>query len=493
MSNLTTIVIFGASGDLTRRKLIPALFHLYRKKRLWERWRIVGISRSPMSDEEFRQLVKGGVEEFARFDYEEDEWEAFSQKVFYMPGDLTHLNDLRRLDEMLLEEEQDAGQAHRMYYLSIAPRLYDSALANLGAADMVSEKRGWRRIVIEKPFGHDLPSARALNKAVYDVLDESQIYRIDHYLGKETVQNIMVFRFANSLFEPVWNRNYIDHVQITAAETVDVGHRAGFYDGIGVVRDMMQNHMLQLLALVAAEPPASFDADALRNEKVKVLKAVRPITPHEVDKHTVRGQYRSYRDAEGVAEKSQTSTFAAIRFYVDNWRWQGVPFYLRSGKALAKKTTAITIFFKEPPHVMFPMPPDAHISKNQLTICIQPDEGIHFSFQAKVPDSPARMRTVDMDFNYDDAFGPTAIPDAYERLLLDVIKGDPSLFTRGDSIELAWELIDPILHGWELNNAPPLSFYESGSWGPIEADRLLAEDGDKWSDGCQQDRNNHHL
>jgi glucose-6-phosphate 1-dehydrogenase len=350
---------------------------------------------------------------------------------------------------------------------------------------MVREDRGWRRVVIEKPFGHDLPSARALNEAVYEVLDESQIYRIDHYLGKETVQNIMVFRFANSLFEPVWNRNYIDHVQITAAETVDVGHRAGFYDGIGVVRDMMQNHMLQLLALVAAEPPASFDADALRNEKVKVLKAVRPITPHEVDKHTVRGQYRSYRDAEGVAEKSETATFAAIRFYVDNWRWQGVPFFLRSGKALAKKTTAISIFFKEPPHVMFPMPPDAHISKNQLTICIQPDEGIHFSFQAKVPDSTARMRTVDMDFNYDDAFGPTAIPDAYERLLLDVIKGDPSLFTRGDSIELAWELIDPILQGWELSNAPPLSFYESGSWGPIEAERLLAEDGDKWSDGCQ--------
>jgi glucose-6-phosphate 1-dehydrogenase len=486
MTNLTTIVIFGASGDLTRRKLIPALFHLYRKKRLWERWRIVGISRSPMSDDEFRQSMRGGIEEFARFDYEEDEWEAFSQRVFYLPGDLTHLEDLKRLDEMLLEEEQDAGQAYRMYYLSIAPRLYESALSNLGAADMVSEERGWRRIVVEKPFGHDLPSARALNEAVYNVLDESQIYRIDHYLGKETVQNIMVFRFANSLFEPVWNRNYIDHVQITAAETVDVGHRAGFYDGIGVVRDMMQNHMLQLLALVAAEPPASFDADALRNEKVKVLKAVRPITAHEVDKNTVRGQYRSYRDAEGVAEKSQTATFAAIRFYVDNWRWQGVPFYLRSGKALAKKTTAITIFFKEPPHVMFPMPPDAHISKNQLTICIQPDEGIHFSFQAKVPDSQARMRTVDMDFNYDDAFGPTAIPDAYERLLLDVIKGDPSLFTRGDSIELAWELIDPIMQGWELSNAPPLSFYESGSWGPIEADRLLAEDGDKWSDGCQQ-------
>lgn len=485
MTNLTTIVIFGASGDLTRRKLIPALFHLYRKKRLWERWRIVGVSRSPMSNEEFRQKMKEGVQEFARFDYDEEEWKAFEQGLQYVAGDLTQLEDLKRLDEMLVEGEGEGGLAHRLYYLSIAPRLYESALATLGDADMVSEETGWRRVVIEKPFGHDLPTARALNEAVYEVLDESQIYRIDHYLGKETVQNIMVFRFANSLFEPVWNRNYIHHVQITAAETVDVGHRAGYYDGVGVVRDMMQNHMLQLLTLVAMEPPASFDADALRNEKVKVLKAVRPITQHEVGQQTVRGQYRSYRDAKGVAEKSQTPTFAAIRYYIDNWRWQGVPFYLRSGKALAEKTTAITIFFKEPPHVMFPMPPDAHITKNTLSICIQPNEGIHFSFQAKVPDSIARMRTVNMEFDYDDAFGQTAVPDAYERLLLDVIKGDASLFTRGDSIELAWELIDPILHGWEQNNAPPLTFYESGNWGPIEAERLLAEDGGKWSIGCR--------
>ena len=311
-------------------------------------------------------------------------------------------------------------------------------------------------------------------------MKESQIYRIDHYLGKETVQNIMVFRFANSLFEPVWNRNYIDHVQITAAETVDVGHRAGYYDGVGVVRDMMQNHMLQLLALVAVEPPASFEADALRNEKVKVLKSIRPIQPHEVAKYTVRGQYRRYRDAEGVAPKSETATYAEICFYIDNWRWQGVPFHLRSGKALAEKVTNITIVFKEPPHLMFPLPPGAHIPPNHLSICIQPDEGIHFSFQAKVPDTAAEMRSVDMSFHYADSFGPTAIPEAYERLLLDVIKGDASLFTRGDAIELAWSLIDPILEGWQSEYAPPLAFYESGSWGPV----LIGREDFNWIYSC---------
>ncbi|MFN2138655.1 MAG: glucose-6-phosphate dehydrogenase [Candidatus Promineifilaceae bacterium] len=484
MNHITTIVIFGASGDLTHRKLIPALFHLARKKRLWDQWRIVGVSRSKMSDEEFRDGLGVACREYARFDYDMDEWEAFITHVSYFPGDLTQLGDLERLDAMLSEAEEEVDLAHRMYYLSIAPRLYESAIANLGAANMVTEDRGWRRVVIEKPFGHDLPSAHKLNEAVLEVLKESQVYRIDHYLGKETVQNIMVFRFANSLFEPVWNRNYIHHVQITAAETVDVGHRAGYYDGVGVVRDMMQNHMLQLLALVAAEPPASFDADALRNEKVKVMKAIRPITQQNVINNTVRGQYRSYRDAEGVSKGSDTATFAVIRFFIDNWRWQGVPFYLRSGKAMAAKSTAISIFFQEPPHVMFPMPPDAHISRNSLTICVQPDEGIHFSFQAKVPDTTARMRAVDMEFHYDDAFGPTAIPDAYERLLLDVIKGDASLFTRGDAIELAWELIDPILAAWDTGYGPPLCFYESGSWGPLEADRLIAEDDATWAAGC---------
>ncbi|HNS41035.1 MAG TPA: glucose-6-phosphate dehydrogenase, partial [Promineifilum sp.] len=337
---------------------------------------------------------------------------------------------------------------------------------------------------IEKPFGHDLASAQALNQAIHQVLDESQIYRIDHYLGKETVQNLLVFRFANSLYEPVWNRNYIDHVQITVAETVDVSQRANFYDSVGVVRDMMQNHMMQLFSLVAAEPPSSFDAEAIRNEKAKVFSAIRPIKPEDVGESTVRGQYRQYRDTKGVAPGSITPTYAAIRFYVDNWRWQGVPFYMRSGKALAAKDTEISIFFKRPPHVMFPMKPGSKPAPNRLSICIQPDEGIHFSFQAKVPDTAAEMRSVEMLFHYQDTFGAQSIPEAYERLLLDVIKGDASLFTRSDAIELSWRLVDPIIQGWESPNAPPLYFYESGTWGPSEADRLIAHNGYHWTHGC---------
>jgi glucose-6-phosphate 1-dehydrogenase len=485
MSEQTTIVIFGASGDLTRRKLLPSLYDLYRKERLPDRWRIVGVARSDHSDDSFREHIESGIKEFARGSYDRKIWLRFAESLTYIQGDLSDLEQLEQVEKALVELEVE-GFGNRVYYLSVAPHLYEKAVANLGAAGMVSEEKGWRRVVIEKPFGQDLASAQALNRAVHQVLDESQIYRIDHYLGKETVQNLLVFRFANSLYEPVWNRNYIDHVQITAAETVDVGHRAAFYDGVGVVRDMIQNHVMQLLALVAAEPPASFHADALRNERAKVLSAIRPIKAESVAEHTVRGQYRTYRDAQGVAVGSTTATYAAIRFYIDNWRWQGVPFYMRSGKALASKSTEITILFKRPPHIMFPMPPGSKPMPNRLSICIQPDEGIHFSFQAKVPDTAAEMRTVNMSFHYEESFGAVTIPEAYERLLLDILKGDASLFTRSDAIELSWALIDPILDGWESRHAPPLYFYESGTWGPPEADTLIAHDGYNWMYGCAQ-------
>lgn len=486
MNGSTSIVIFGASGDLTRRKLIPALFNLYCKDRLPGRWQILGVSRSGWSDDQFRSNVEAGIKEFAPNVYDAHFWKGFAPQLGYQPGDLGNLEDFKRLDERLAAFEAEGdGSANRLYYLAVAPRLYESTIANLGTAKMATEDKGWRRVVIEKPFGRDLPSAQALNNSVHKTLEETQIYRIDHYLGKETVQNILVFRFANSLFEPVWNRNYIDHVQITAAETVDVGHRAGYYDGVGVLRDMVQNHVLQLLSLVAIEPPASFEANALRNEKVKLFSSIRPIEPQMTRHLTVRGQYRGYRDAPGVRPDSQTATFAALRLHVDNWRWDGIPFFIRSGKALAEKTTEISIFFKRPPHMMFPLPPDTKITSNDLSICIQPHEGIHFSFQAKVPDTAADMRTVDMSFHYADSFGEMAIPDAYERLLLDALKGDASLFTRGDAIELAWGLIDKIIEGWMSDSGPPLATYEPGSWGPFESNALTAQDDCVWTLSCQ--------
>lgn len=488
MSGLTSILIFGASGDLTHRKLIPALFNLYCKDRLGGNWRIMGVSRTEMTDDAFRAGLVQAMQALAPEKFKANYWEEFAARISYQAGDLDSLGDFRKLDDRLRQVETAAGgPANRVYYLAIRPQLYDMTIANLGQTGMADEDHGWRRVVIEKPFGRDLPSARALNKAVHQVLAEDQVYRIDHYLGKETVQNILVFRFANSLFEPVWNRNYIDYVQITATETIDVGHRAGYYDDVGVVRDMVQNHMLQLLSLVAMEPPASFEANALRNERVKLFASLRPIKPDQAASETVRGQYRGYREAKGVAADSQTATYAAMRLFVDNWRWQGVPFFLRSGKALAKKMTDINIVFKKPPHVMFPMPPGSQIVANNLAICIQPDEGIHFGFQAKVPDTAANMRTVEMNFHYADSFGELAIPEAYERLLLDILKGDASLFTRADGIELAWSFIDPILAGWEEDGAPALDLYEPGTWGPESANELLYRDGANWSLGCCND------
>jgi len=473
-----TIIIFGATGDLTQRKLIPALFNSFRKERL-PAFNIVGFARRDWSHDFFREHLQKGIEEFAGDSNDPEAWEKFKPHIWYFRGNLDNATDFENLRAYLGKLED--GVTNRLYYLATSPDFFVPIVKNLGSAGMCREHDdAWRHVVIEKPFGHDLTSAQELNEAVHSVFREHQVYRIDHYLGKETAQNILYFRFANTIFEPIWNRNYIDNVQITVTESVDVGHRAGYYDTAGVVRDMFQNHLMQLLSLVAMEPPASFAADAVRNEKVKLLNSVRPIDLSD----TVRAQYAGYRSAEGVAPGSQTPTYAALKLYVDNWRWQGVAFYLRSGKALTRKNSEIVIQFKKPPHLMFAGLDDGDFTSNILSICIQPDEGIHLKFEAKVPD--ARVTdSVDMEFHYQSSFKGNSLPDAYERLLLDAIRGDASLFTRSDGIEAAWRLVDPILEGWQTEGAPPITEYAAGTRGPGSADELLARDGRVWRHGCE--------
>jgi glucose-6-phosphate 1-dehydrogenase len=477
MNTQTTIVIFGASGDLTWRKLIPALYNNYHKKRLDSCDQIIGFARRPYTDETLRAHLLEGVQTFSKETYDPKVWKSFAQKIHYFRGNLDQADDYQRLADYLKTIEH--GPSNRLYYLAIAPEHYIPVVQHLGEAGMAEEDGGWRSIIIEKPFGHDLASAMELNRAVHTVFDESQVYRIDHYLGKETAQNILFFRFANAIFEPIWNRRYLDNIQIAVSETIDVGHRAGYYDDVGVLRDMFQNHLFQLLALVALEPPASFEADAIRNERFKVLSSIRPIELND----TVRGQYKGYCKTEGVKPNSQTPTYAALKLYIDNWRWQGVPFYLRSGKSLKRKTSEITIEFKRPPHLMFHLPKEHRFTPNILSMCIQPDEGIHLRFEAKVPDSDQDMRSVNMDFHYNEFF-EGALPDAYERLLLEALERDASLFTRSDGIEACWKLIDPIIQGWEATNTPPLTLYEPGTWGPAESDELLARDDKQWRLGC---------
>jgi len=476
-----TIVIFGASGDLTSRKLVPALYELFRKQRLDQPTRIVGVSRTLFSHEAWRERLAESTARYVGKRFDRTVWDAFAPSLWYQPGDLEQAESIAELGVWL--DELDAGSASRVYYLATAPQFYRPAVVHLGMAGLAEESKGPRRIVIEKPFGVDRATAASLNAVVHEVFSEPQVYRIDHYLGKETVQNLLVLRFANTIFEPIWNRNYVDHVEITAAEEVPVGHRAGYYDKAGVLRDMFQNHLLQQLTLTAMEAPSRFGADYIRDEKVKVLRAIRPMQPGDIAANTLRGQYRGYRQEPGVAGESTTATYAAIRLYVDNWRWQGVPFHLRSGKVMSCQTTQIVIQFREPPHMLFEEGPRRSHEANRLVIQIQPAEGIQLHFQTKVPDAGMKIRLTDLDFRFQDKFS-SVMPDSYQRLLLDVMNGDASLFARADEVELAWGIIDPIQAAWDRQDSPPLHFYQPGVWGPVESSQWIADQGHEWFDTC---------
>ena len=500
----TTVVIIGASGDLTRRKLIPALFHLGSKGRLPPGLRIVGYSRTDFSEDAFREYMWEGARDLGDLDVHREEWDRFARCIHYLRGDAASASDMGRLKEYLEELDRGASGSNRLFNLAIAPHLYEGVVRTLESAGLAAGNGGWSRVIIEKPFGRDLDSAAELNRVVGSVFSEDQVYRIDHYLGKETVQNLMALRFANTIFEPLWNRNYVDNVQITVAEEVSVGDRGAYYDQSGVVRDMVQNHLLQLLAMVAMEPPSARHPESLRDKKVEVLRSIRPLGVHGAPGDAVRGQYRGYTGEKGVPEGSPTATYAALRLFVDNWRWQGVPFYLRTGKAMAAKVSEVDIQFKSPPHVTFSLGAPEDLPSNILAVCIQPDEGAHLMVEAKVPDQGSyqdpdrgpdrgrdrgpdrgmRLRTVDLEFNYASAFGGMSIPEAYERLLQDALEGDSRLFIRSDHIEEAWRLVDPLLRAWEDPNGTPMHVYEPGSWGPAAADHLLARDGRRWVQAC---------
>ena len=476
-----TVVIFGASGDLTSRKLVPALYQLFQKKRLPKNYCVVGVSRSRLSSESWKQKLKATTSEFSGPRFSATAWEQFAQQLHYLPCDIECDSDFRSLDDYLHKLEPNSKSA-RLYYLATLPQLYAQIVTQLGTHNMASERSGPRRIVVEKPFGTNLKSARQLNHSLHNVFDEKQIFRIDHYLGKETVQNLLVLRFANSIFEPIWNRNYIDHVQITVAEELMIGRRGGYYDNAGVLRDFFQNHLLQLLTITAMEAPPRFEADLVRDEKVKVLRAIRPLHSDEFARSTIRGQYEGYRDEPGVSSDSQTATYAAIQLQIDNWRWNGVPFYLRSGKAMSCRTTQIVIQFRKPPHLLFGNG-FTGIDANRLVIQIQPAEGIQLHFQSKVPDGGMQPRLASLDFRFQSGYSEQ-LPDAYQPLLLDALNGDASLFARSDEVELAWNIIDPILHAWQHSQAPQLEFYAPGEWGPIGGHQWMRQFQREWFDVC---------
>ena len=484
-----TLVIFGASGDLTTRKLLPALWDLAKEGNL-PRLAIVGASRSPLADDKFRDKIREGIQKYSRSkSFDEDTWKAFSQAIYYQPVSYDDTTTFHALRERVEKIEAERGlPGNRLFYLSTPPRVFGPIVHGLGEANLVPDREDpYARVVIEKPFGTDLASAVALNKDIKEVLSERQIYRIDHYLGKETVQNLLVFRFANGIFEPLWNSRYVDHVQITGAETLGVEGRGGYFDKSGILRDMVQNHLFQVLALAAMEPPVSFEAKAVRDEKTKVIQALRPIDPDNIEQRVVRGQYAAgsvlgksvpgYRQEEGVDSSTPTETYVALELYIDNWRWAGVPFYLRSAKRMPKKVTEVAIHFKRAPHRLFGSD-GLGMEGNVLAIRIQPDEGITLRLGSKVPGQRIEIAPVNMEFRYASSFGVEA-PEAYERLLLDALSGDGTLFTRGDEVEASWSFITPIHEAWASRGIEP-ELYEAGSWGPAKADGLLARAGRSW-------------
>ncbi len=487
MSDSTTIVIFGGTGDLAQRKLIPALYTLDVLGRLPAKVSVVGFARAQHDDASYRELMWKGAREFGDQPVERKAWGSFAKRLSYVRADLADATSFEALRARLEEIEGGSERADRIFYLAVSPSLFTPAIRGLHGAGLANEDTGWRRVVVEKPFGEDEASAAELDDQVHAVFRESQVYRIDHYLGKETVQNLLVFRFANTIFEPIWNRNYVDNVQLTVSETVTVGDRAGYYDGSGVVRDMVQNHLLQLLCLVAMEPPSSPDPEALRSKRVEVLEAVRRWSAEEYAKNAVAGQYDGYLEERGVAEGSRTPTYTAMRLFIDNWRWQGVPFYLRSGKAMAGKRSEIAIRFKAPPLTLFAQPDGNDHAPNVLSMCVGPDEGFHLRFSSKVPDEGMRIEPEHMEFHYRTSFAGREIPEAYQRLLEDALAGDASLFIRGDQIAHAWSIVDPLLKRLADPASPKLESYAAGSWGPAAADALLAQDGFAWDSLCGHD------
>jgi glucose-6-phosphate 1-dehydrogenase len=476
------VVIFGASGDLTKRKLIPALYSLAYNGFLPAEFGVVGVARTPMTGEEFRARMREAVQEHGRDEFREDVWERLAGGMSYVATEFTNEGGEAEVVARLTELDESRGtQGNRVYYLAIPPSAMEATVVQIGKG---RSPTGWTRLIVEKPFGHDAASARELNALLRRHFDEREIYRIDHYLGKETVQNMLVLRFGNGIFEPIWNRQMVDHVQITVAESLGIEGRAAFYEQAGAIRDIVQNHLLQLVALTAMEPPIDFTADSVRNEKVKVLKAIHTPGP----KHVVRGQYGpgfvegvevpGYRQEDGVAPDSTTETFVALKLYVDNWRWADTPFYIRAGKRMPRRETTIAIQFKRAPHPPFEIDSAGSLRPNVLLLHIQPDEGISLTMSAKVPGQGMTIRPVHMDFSYGGAFR-TGLPEAYERLILDCMLGDATLFTRADEVEEQWELVDAVVAGWRRDR-PAFPSYAAGTWGPAASDELLHRDGRSW-------------